>query len=476
MKRSLVLKFISCYILVAISLFTILNTYGVSRIQHSLVEDKKNVLYEEATLIASEYMKNFFMENLSLVGLSTQLRAIDTFLDTRIWFVQTDGTIFLDTQDSSISSKKINLNELSPDLLLGTPFSENLTIPGLIKEPMLTLVYPISYNYTLRGYIIMHTPLDEIKSASIIYTDIINICFLLFLLIMFLVFTYIYFLTVRPLHLIGKAAKEYSDGHYQYPLNINSQDEYRDLANSISYMAGELNSLDDYQKKFVANISHDFRSPLTSIKGYAEAIKDGTIPYELQGKYLDIILFETERLNKLTANLLELNSFKNKGILLDISTFDINQVIKQTAESFEGSCRSRNINLDLVFSAKEIYVDADMGKIQQVLYNLIDNAIKFSHADSKIKISSELQSEKVFISIKDYGVGIAKDNLKKVWDRFYKIDTSRGKDKKGTGLGLSITKEIIIAHRENINLISTEGVGSEFIFTLSCSQQEPTKI
>ncbi len=465
MKRSLILKFIVCYILVGFSLFSIMNTYGISRIQHSLIEDKENVLYEEASLIATEYMNNYFMENLSLMDLRTQLSTVDTFLNTRIWFVRTDSTILLDTRDKFISGKEINLNEVSKGLL-DNVFTENVTIPNLITEPMLTVVYPISYNYSFKGYIVMHTSIDAIKSDSVYYTDIINICFLIYLLLLIAVFIYIYFLTIRPLHIISQAAKQYSDGHYDYPLTIHSHDEYLDLANSITYMAGELNSLDDYQKKFVANISHDFRSPLTSIKGYAEAIQDGTIPFEMQAKYLDIILFETERLNKLTANLLELNSFKNNGILLDITAFDINQVIKHTAQAFEGSCNKKNIQLDLMFSDKETFIDADFGKIQQVLYNLIDNAIKFSHNDSKIIISSEDQGEKVFISVKDFGLGIPKDSMKKVWDRFYKIDTSRGKDKKGTGLGLSITKEIINAHGQNINLISTEGVGSEFIFTL----------
>ena len=231
-------------------------------------------------------------------------------------------------------------------------------------------------------------------------------------------------------------------------------------------MASELNSLDDYQKKFVANISHDFRSPLTSIKGYIEAIQDGTIPTEMQDKYLGIVLFETERLTKLTTNLLALNTFDNNGKILEITSFDINHIIKQTAATFEGICTKKKISFKLVFSDRETFVDADLGKIQQVLYNLIDNAIKFSHQNSNIKVSSEVKGDKVFVAVKDYGIGIPKDSIKKIWERFYKLDTSRGKDKKGTGLGLSITKEIINAHNENINVISTENVGTEFIFSL----------
>ena len=125
-----------------------------------------------------------------------------------------------------------------------------------------------------------------------------------------------------------------------------------------------------------------------------------------------------------------------------------------------------------VLTGKELFVRGDMTKIQQVLYNLIDNAIKFSNSNSSIKIETSIKNEKVFISVKDSGIGIPKDSLKKIWERFYKTDVSRGKDKRGSGLGLSIVKEIIQAHNENINVISTEGVGTEFIFTLPLSKKE----
>ena len=218
------------------------------------------------------------------------------------------------------------------------------------------------------------------------------------------------------------------------------------LANTLNYMSSELNKMEEYQHSFIANVSHDFRSPLTSIKGYLEAIKDGTIPPELYDKYLGILISETERLNKLTQGMLTLNSLDSKGFL--------------------GTCNAKDIVLDLTFAADIQMVYADLGKIQQVLYNLIDNAIKFSHEDSIIYIQTSIRYEKIFISVKDTGIGIPKDSQKKIFERFYKTDLSRGKDKKGTGLGLAIVKEIIQAHGENIDVVSTEGVGTEFIFSL----------
>ena len=275
------------------------------------------------------------------------------------------------------------------------------------------------------------------------------------------------FTIILPIKKITKAANEYALGKFEHPVDVHSNDEIGYLAASLTYMATELNTLEEDQRKFVSNVSHDFRSPLTSIKGYVEAMLDGTIPMEFQEKYLNIILFETERLNKLTASLLELNKYGKRGIMLDITKFDINHTIKMTAQTFEGTCKEKRISFELILTEQTLYAFADMDKIQRVIYNLIDNAIKFSSPDSVITVETTVKNEKIFVSVKDRGIGIPKESLGKIWERFYKSDSSRGKDKKGTGLGLAIVKEIILAHKENINVISTEDVGTEFIFSLT---------
>ena len=170
--------------------------------------------------------------------------------------------------------------------------------------------------------------------------------------------------------------------------------------------------------------------------------------------------------------MLTLNEFDTKDLLLDKTDFDIHEVIRNTAASFEGTCTAKKISIELLLATRTLYVHADQHKIQQVLYNLLDNAIKFSNPESTITIETTPRGDKVYTSVKDYGIGIPKSSINKIWERFYKSDLSRGKDKKGTGLGLSIVKEIIQAHDENINVISTEGVGTEFIFTLPAAQRE----
>ena len=463
MRKTLLSRLILCFLICIMSVFVFLNTHGMSLLENKLKKEQINLLYKQASLISSSYRGNFFEGDKTLDDLASQFVSIDTYLNIRVWIVNREGKIVADS--SNANTPDVNLNNIDPDFL-NKSLSSNTMFEGILYEPMLSVIHRIDYNFRLQGYIILHSPMREIQNKTNIYLDVINICLLLFFPLLFIIFIYIYIITAKPLKKLMKAATEYSSGNYNYNPDIKGLSEYRDLSATISYMADEIGKLDDYQKKFVANISHDFRSPLTSIKGYAEAIMDGTIPTDIQDKYLNIIVDETERLNKLTSGLLELNRFDTRSALLDIVSFDINQIIKKTAESFEGACRLKKITLNLVFYSTETYVDADIGKVQQVLYNLIDNAIKFSHNNAQIKVSTEEKGDKIFVSVKDYGIGIPKDVIKKVWDRFYKTDASRGKDKKGTGLGLSITKEIIQTHNENINVISTEGVGTEFIFSL----------
>ena len=336
---------------------------------------------------------------------------------------------------------------------------------GMFSRNVLSVSAPITGNYNTYGYVLIHLPISEINQSqngilSILYITS-AVLFGLSLIIL-LVFTQTVYL---PLRKITVGANEYAAGNLDYRIDVKTHDEMGYLSDTLNYMSDELNKMEEYQKNFIANVSHDFRSPLTSIKGYLEAILDGTIPAEMYEKYLSRVISETERLHKLTESMLTLNSLDARGYL-SRTNFDINRVIKDTAASFEGTCESKNVSFDLTFSDDIQMVFADLGKIQQVMYNLIDNAIKFSHHDSTIYIQASGRYEKIFVSVKDTGIGIPKDSLKKIWERFYKTDLSRGKDKKGTGLGLSIVKEIIQAHGENIDVVSTEGVGTEFIFSL----------
>lgn len=466
MKNTLYIKFVFAYLIFGLLSFLTIATLTSHLTLNHLVDQKVDVLYREANLISSRYASSFFGDQSAVEDVRSHLEVIDTYISAQIWIVNPQGRVLIHSRQATDLDNPIIIENFDP-ISGGGKYYQTGNFYNMFSEKVLTVSAPITSNFKTRGYVIIHSPMSYLYESRdrLLNVSYISLLIMFFLsLIILAAFTIIVYI---PLKKITIAANEYASGNLKYELPVKKDDEIGYLAASLNYMSSELSKVDGYQKKFIANISHDFRSPLTSIKGYVEAILDGTIPSEMQEKYLNIVLFETERLNKLTSSLLTLNTFDTKGNFLDITDFDINSVIKNTAASFEGTCKTKKIRIELILSGKTQYVSADMGKIQQVLYNLIDNAIKFSHNNSILYVETTERNEKIFVSVKDTGIGIPKDNLKKIWERFYKSDLSRGKDKKGTGLGLSITKEIIQSHNENINVISTEGVGTEFIFTLS---------
>lgn len=462
MTHSLYYKFLLGYLVFGLLGFVAIATFSSEITERHLVREQADSLYDEANQIASSYSGMYHGKDMDLTASYPQLVGTAKYLHAQIWIVDRQGKIVSDSNQSNRAGKLID--SFDPTAAGNKSYTIG-NYYGQFDYDVLTVHAPITGNYTTYGYVVIHLPLSLIRTTR---DSILNIVYItsavVFALssIILLVFTKtVYF----PLKKITEGANEYAQGNLTHHIDIDTRDEMGYLAATLNYMSDELNKMEEYQKTFIANVSHDFRSPLTSIKGYLEAILDGTIPPEMYEKYITRVITETERLNKLTQGMLTLNSLDSKGYL-NRTNFDINRVIKDTAASFEGTCEDKNINFDLTFSDTIQMVYADLGKIQQVMYNLIDNAIKFSHHDSTIYIQASGKYEKIFISVKDTGIGIPKDSIKKIWERFYKSDLSRGKDKKGTGLGLAIVKEIIQSHGENIDVVSTEGVGTEFIFSL----------
>ncbi len=460
-RRSLYYKFLLGYLVFGLLGFLIISTFASKMTYEHLIAQQADLLYDEATKMAQDCSAVYRGRGADLETVADQLSVISPSLQSEIWVVNRDGSVAADSTGGTRKGLTVDFNPLS---LANKNYGIG-NFYGAFSYDVLSVSAPITGNYTTYGYVLIHMPLSQISASrdgilNILYITS-AIIYVLSLIILLLFTQTVYF----PLKKITAGANEYAAGNLKYHIEITSRDEMGYLADTLNYMSDKLDQMDEYQRTFIANVSHDFRSPLTSIKGYLEAILDGTIPPEMQEKYLTRVIAETERLNKLTQDMLTLNSLDKQG-LLTRTNFDINRVIKDTAASFEVICEKKDISFDLTFADNIQMVFADLGRIQQVLYNLIDNAIKFSYNGSTIYIQVFPRYEKIFVSVKDTGIGIPKNSLKKIWERFYKTDLSRGKDKTGTGLGLSIVKEIIQSHGENIDVISTEGVGTEFIFSL----------
>ena len=466
MLRSIYSKFILGYILFGLIGFITVAIFSQKMTYDYLVRQNSEKLYDEAILMAATYEdNNYFFTDINAAA-SRDISMVANFINARIWVADRSGRIVLDSEDGRLNDTAIS----GFDPALGSSYYRIGNYYGMFSEEMLSVEAPINYNYAPIGYILIHYPMRLVVSST---NEILNIVYLtaliifLLSLIILIVFTFYVYIPLRD---ITFAAKEYAAGHLDYKIKtINRHDEVSYLGDTLNYMASELEDMEKYQRDFIANVSHDFRSPLTSIKGYLEAILDGTIPPELHEKYIHRVISETERLRKLTEGMISLGSMEVSK-LLKRTNFDINSTIREVCAANENNCRRKNIHFDLTFEDESEMVNADHTKIQQVLYNLIDNAIKFSNQDGIIYITTGIRQRKVFISVKDTGIGIPKQSIKKIWDRFYKSDNSRGIDKKGTGLGLSIVREIIKAHDQTITVTSTPDVGTKFVFTLALGQ------
>ena len=469
MKKTLYLKFILAYCIFGFFGFVFITLFVPDVTSKQLINEKSRNLYSEATLISDTYASDLYTKETTLVEVKEQLDFLSVYQGSKIQIINPSGRVILDSSQELQVDKEVIIENFD-STITGSSYYTTGTFFDTFKEDVLTVLAPITSDYKVKGYVCIHLPMTTIEEST---NQLLNISYITFSIVFVISLLILIFFTefvYTPLKKITYATEQYATGNMHYEFSVDNDDEIGYLAACLNYMASEIARAEDDQKKFVANVSHDFRSPLTSIRGYLEAMIDGTIPPELYNKYLGIVLNETERLTKLTNSMLTLNNLNTKGMLLNKSHFDINQVIRNTAASFEGTCRSKDISFELILTGDVLYAYADVDKIQQVLYNLIDNAIKFSHMNSKIKLETSVKKKRILVSVKDSGIGIPKEDLKMIWERFYKSDLSRGKDKKGTGLGLSIAKEIITAHKENINVISTPGEGTEFIFTLARSE------
>jgi signal transduction histidine kinase len=471
MRKTLYLKFLFAYLIFAVFGFIIVSSFVSRTTYDRLLRQRAESFYREANLIAGTYAADLYETNRTMEEVKDEIDDLSNFLSASIWIINPSGRLIL-SSDLPINQEETLMVENFDPTVTGNSYYTVGTFFNFFDEEMLSVFSPITANYKVKGYVVIHATTRGLSTES---EKFLGISYLLLVILFILSLIILFFFTEMvyiPLKKITYATEQYASGNLHYEFSVDSEDEIGYLAATLNYMANEIARSEDNQKKFIANVSHDFRSPLTSIRGYLEAILDGTIPPEMHEKYLGIVLNETERLTKLTNGLLALNNLNMKGVMLDLTDFDINSVIRNTAASFEGSCAKKGISIELILTAEKLPVHADETKIQQVLYNLLDNAIKFSHHNSSIVIETTEKHNKIFVSVKDSGIGIPKDAQKLVFDRFYKTDLSRGKDKKGTGLGLSIAKEIIQAHNEHINVISTEGVGTEFIFSLAKSDEK----
>lgn len=330
-----------------------------------------------------------------------------------------------------------------------------------------TYLYPIINQGEFEGYIIMTSPLEDIDSKLkkvylIIWIG--SISTVLFSIIVLSLFSKTFL--IDPLAELNNAAKRFANGEVNRRVNIKSEDEIGQLAKSFNIMAESLEKVEMNRRDFISNVSHELRSPITSIKGFIAGIIDGVIPKDKENEYLERAYIEIQRLTRLINELLDLSAISSGKLKLNIRKVDINELIRRCIINNERKLKEKGIILKLHLQYEKCFVNTDEDKIIQVVTNLLDNSIKYCEDNGMIVFRIYYKNNKVMVEIYNNGPKLSEEEKIHIWDRFYKSDKSRT-NKVSTGLGLPIVRMIINEIGEEIWAENDEKVGVRFIFTLS---------
>ena len=276
----------------------------------------------------------------------------------------------------------------------------------------------------------------------------------------------------RPIEQINEATKKVALGEYDIELESKREDEIGELTNNFNKMTRGLKSTENLQKEFINNVSHEIKTPVSSIEGFAKFLKDKNLTDEEREEYTNIIIEEAKRLENLTGKILKLSKLNNQEVITNKQEIDIAEQIRKAISLLEPKWSKKDIKINVSLDEKVFLGDEDL--IYQVWVNIIDNAIKFSNEGGSIDIKVYEKDKNIIVEIKDHGIGMKEEELEKVYDRFYQIDKSHSKE--GSGLGLAIVKRIVELSEGKIEIKSKENKGTTVTVKLPVSIEKNNKI
>lgn len=269
---------------------------------------------------------------------------------------------------------------------------------------------------------------------------------------------------VKPIARLNKATNELSKGNYRVRVNYAGNDEIARLNRSFNLMAQQLAKQEETRQQFISDVSHEFQTPLTAIQGFATILKNEQLPDEQRKKYADIIVFHSKRLSTLSKNMLQLTVLDGEDVKLELSEFSLIEQLNRVIETQDNLALTKDIEIEFHIPKNDVRIEADEARLEQVWINLVNNAIKYTNEHGVVTIEVKKTSKEVEVSIQDTGVGMSKEAISHIFERFYRQDKSRSVE--GNGLGLSIVKRIVDLHHGTIDVVSVEDGGSQFTIKL----------
>ena len=394
-------------------------------------------------------------------------------IDADIFLVDMEGRTLLCSNTTSCTHTDYLIpTTVMERLKTGGDYRETGRLGGIYKTSYYTVAMPVvGGDEQMVGAVFAST---SSAALSIFLVDIFQMYVISAALVMLFAFIVIYFVTsnmVRPLQEMLAATQSFSKGEFSIRVPVEGDDEIAMLAAAFNSMASSLAVMESTRRSFTANVSHELKTPMTTIGGFIDGILDGTIPPERQGYYLRIVSGEVQRLSRMVQSMLAIARIEAGELTIAPVPVEITDIVTRTVFTFEQRLEGKQIEVRGLDAEKHL-VEADADLIHQVVYNLVDNAVKFVDQGGYLEFAYHTEGNMTFISVKNSGAWVAPEEIPKLFDRFYKSDKSRSLDKNGVGLGLSIVKTIMNLHNGDIYIRSEPGQYTEFVFSLPTSVQK----
>ena len=480
MFKSIFTKYITAFMTITLISFTLLAIIMSSMITNYSF-DAKSSLVESASLSTMQSINTFMHISNSDIHklLQTDRNEIQKTLvvqsqnaEALIFITDLEGKVLISSEENSnLWLRNTVPEEIILNILAGKNQYNYSDLNGVFEKKHLNSIHiifdDISSSPTPSAILFISAPSAQIKGFVDQMSRTVTVSILLVFIVALIAVYLISEKITEPLKEMSKAAKSFARGRFDVRVPVRGEDEVGELATAFNNMASSLEKLEETRNTFLANISHDLRTPMTSIAGIIDCILDGAIPAEKHNYYLQQIASEVRRLSRLVSSLLDISRMQAGERKFNMTAFDVCEQARQILISFEKRLDEKKLDVVFDCSSDTIMVYADVDAIHQVIFNLIDNAVKFSDEGGCLTITINAKEKKVYVSILNTGKGIPNEDQPFIFDRFYKSDRSRGLDKTGVGLGLYIVRTIIERHGEEIRLRSEYGKDCEFTFTLS---------
>ena len=485
MFKSVFSKYFVSISAIIMSSFLVMTTIQVLLFTRSVAQDKRTLLTENAGNIARHTAISAVESQtqgaggvsyrLDQAGMNQFLTMMSDAIDAMIFVTDDNGRVLLASgaqADGAVGSTALSATARTIGDRPGAYFEVG-NLGGLAKERQYTAASPVRINTKVLGYVFVSCAATTVGQTLSANWQIYVMSTLGTLVLTFIVVYLMTYRIVSPLRRMAAATRRFAKGDFSVRVKVDGNDEVAELASALDHMATSLSSLETMRRSFIANVSHELKTPMTTIAGFVDGMLDGTIPPDQQSHYMKIVADEVKRLSRLVRSMLDLSRIDSGQLKMTAVRLNLTEIVGSVLVTFEQRIEQKRLQITGLEDQGDIAVNGDHDLLGQVVYNLIDNAVKFTNEGGTIEIRLFQTAGRVQCRIRNTGAGIPAEEMPQLFDRFYKSDRSRSLDKNGLGLGLYIVKTVIDLHHGQITVRSVEGEYTEFAFWLPAADSDP---